>query len=146
MEINDRILTVDSLHPIGHFNQGNFFLGQAERVTDPAQNEEFGFLLKLAISEYGTALLADPQFTQAYYNRGYCFYLLDDFNNAVPDLDKVLQIDPFNEKAHFLKGSILEFYGDLEAALTHFEEAVRLNPNFGDAALAVEEVKGKLGK
>lgn len=146
MEINDRILSLDSLHPIGHFNQGNFFLGQAQSVTDPTEDEQFGFLLKLAISEYAISLLADPSFTQAYYNRGYCFYLLDDFNNAVPDLDKVLEIDPFNDKAHFLKASILEFYGDLEGALTHFEEAFKLNPGFKDAEQAIEEVKGKLKK
>ena len=146
MEINDRLLEVDSLHPIGHFNSGNFFLGQAQSISDPTQDDQFSFLLKLAISDYGIALLADPQFTQAYYNRGFCFYLLDDFNNAVPDLDKVLAIDPYNEKAHFLKGSILEYYGDLQGALSHFEEAVKLNPDFEDAKTAVNEVKQNLGK
>lgn len=140
---NDRILKVDSLHPLGRYNQGNFFLARANNLTDDEDLVNFQVLLKLAVSEYGMCLQKDGNFALAYYNRGYCHYLLEDYRRAISDFDEVIRIDPFNEKAFFMKASIQEFEGDLNSALANYEQALKINPSFFDAKKAVNELKTK---
>ena len=144
LEINDRILSIDSLHPVGRFNQGNFYLSQAKSIQS-AKPEEFTFFTKLAISEFGNALARDPMFAQAFYNRGYCFFMLEDYNSALADFNKVVDLDPFNDKAFFMIGSINEFFEDKSAALESYRKALEINPEFLDAAQAVEELEVELG-
>ena len=142
--INERILKVDSLHPVGRFNEGTFYFTMADQISDAKRNQEFEMLLKLAIAEYSKAVYSDPKYSLAYYNRGYCFFLLDKSNEALTDFDKVLELDPYNEKAYFMRGSIHEFYGDLGSALENYQEAARIDPAFSEANKAVEELTKKL--
>ena len=74
------------------------------------------------------------------------YFLLDKVNEALEDFDKVLELDPYNEKAYFMRGSIHEFFGDLESALENYQEATRLAPEFYEAKQAVGEMNKKLGK
>lgn len=141
---NDRILKIDSLHPVGRFNQGNFFLTRANNITDEKREVDFTVLVKLAISEYSQCLQRDNRFVKAYYNRGYCYYLIENYPRALADFTQVIELDPFNAKAFFMKASIQEFEGDLESALANYEQAVSLDANFSDAAKAVKELKTKV--
>lgn len=142
-EYNDRILKVDSLHPIGHFNEGNRFLDLAMGIYDSLKSKEFEALIQLAISEYSVAISSNPAYTQAWYNRGYCNFLIDEFDPAITDFEKTVSLDPANEKAHFMLGSIKEHFQDIESARQHYEKALELQPGFKEAAEAVRELKGK---
>ncbi len=146
-DYNDLILKVDSLHPIGHFNEGNHFLNLGMGITEESKKQEFEMLLRLAVSEYSTALRSDPGFTLAWYNRGYALFLIDDLDAALFDFEKVLTLDPMNYRAHFMLGSIKEHFNDLKGAQNHYQNALKLEPEFRDAQIAVEEIglrlKGK---
>ena len=144
IDYNDRILAVDSLHPLGRFNKGNYYFNKANQITEKARVKEFNELLKNAVSQYSVAIMRNPRYIQCYYNRGYCFFLLDNYNEALADFDKVVQLDPFNEKAFYLKGSIYEYFGDLVSARNNFEVALKINPDFTDARSAIDEIKNKL--
>lgn len=141
---NDRILVVDSTHPVARFNQGNFFFQRANVITDQAKLPEFQVLLKLAVSEYSTALQRDPNFVNAYYNRGYSYYLMEQYGRALNDFSTVISLDPFNEKAFFMKGSIQEYQGDLAGALSNYQQAEKINPDFKAATNAVKELSTKV--
>lgn len=140
---NDQILRIDSLHPVARFNQGNFLLARANTITDDAQNIDFTVLVKLAISEYAMCLKRDPKFVKALYNRGYCYYLIENYPRAKADFSSVIDLDPLDSKAFFMRGSISEFEGDLENARMDYERAAQIDPNFRDAVQAAKELKAK---
>lgn len=140
---NERILIVDSLHPIGHFNQGDYFLEQADKIADPQREPEFMVYLDLALKEYSQAIQGDAKYARAWYNRGYVKYLKGDYQGASTDFQRVIEIDPLDARAYFMLGSIQEFQGQLEAALSNFKQAVELDPGLKEAAVAVEELESK---
>lgn len=144
MAYNDRIMLVDSTHPVGRFNMGNFFFEKAGNITEQERLPEFQVLLKLAISEYSLCIQNDPDFAQGYYNRGYSYYLIEQYNRAQTDFSTVINLDPYNEKAFFMKASILEYQGNLSGALVNYQQASKLDPNFKEALNAVKEVNAKL--
>lgn len=144
---NDQILRVDSLHPVARFNQGNFMLARANLITEDARQVDFTVLVKLAIAEYTNCLKRDPKFVKALYNRGYCYYLIENFPRAKSDFSSVIDLDPLDKKAFFMRGSISEFEGDLENARIDYERAAEIDPKFLDAVSAAKELKQKaLGK
>jgi tetratricopeptide (TPR) repeat protein len=140
---NDQLLRIDSLHPVARFNQGNFLLARANRISDEAQNVDFMVLVKLAIAEYTTCINRDPKFVRALYNRGYCYYLLENYGRAKSDFSSVIGLDPLEPKAFFMRGSISEFEGDLENARNDYERAAEIDPQFRDAVNAAKELKSK---
>lgn len=141
---NGRIMTIDSTHPVARFNQGNFFFQRASVITEESQLPEFQVLMKLAVSEYSICLQRDPNFVDAYYNRGYSYYLMQQYNRAMKDFSTVISLDPYNDRAFFMKASIQEFNGDDRGALENYRQAIRINPDFIDASNAVKDLSGKL--
>lgn len=141
---NERVILIDSTQPVARFNQGNFFMARANIITEQARFPEFSILMKIAMAEYTKTIETDPNFVQAYYNRGYCSYLLDQFNRALADFSTVISLDPFNDKAFFMKGSIQEGQGDLVSALENYRQAVKINPDFREASDAVKELSAKV--
>jgi Tfp pilus assembly protein PilF len=51
-------------------------------------------LYRDATHHFTDAIEVDPSYFQAYYNRGYCFELMGDINNAAKDYRKALEIQP----------------------------------------------------
>lgn len=145
MAFNDRILQVDSMHPVGRFNQGLFFLQRAENITDESKAAEYEVLMKLAISEFGKAVVKDPNFANAYYNRGYCYFMLEQYQKALDDFSSVIEKDPFSYKSFFYQGAIYEYHKDTTAAIGAYRQALQINPNLREAGIAIKElsVKGK---
>jgi cytochrome c-type biogenesis protein CcmH/NrfG len=65
--------------------------------------------------------------------------------NAKVALDKSLQLAPRNAQAHALKGFLLSADNHIKAARAEFEEAIRLDPNLGNAWLGRGLVKIRSG-
>jgi tetratricopeptide (TPR) repeat protein len=141
---NERVILIDSTQPVARFNQGNFFMARANKMTDPARFPEFSIIMKIAMVEYTKTIETDPNFVQAYYNRGYCSYLLEQFNRALDDFSTVISLDPYNDKAFFMKASIQEAQGDLVSALENYRQSVKINPDFREASEAVKELSAKV--
>ena len=51
------------------------------------------------MADYTQAIRLDPKYLPAYANRGYVYYLLKDFESALADFDKILELDPQNADA-----------------------------------------------
>lgn len=141
---NERVMLIDSTQPLAHFNQANFFLARANRITDPAKMPDFQVLMKIALSEYNLCLKYDPQFVQAIYSRGYTFFLLEKYPQALADFSKVIERDPFHRDAFYMKANIQEFQGDWTSALENYKRAVEIDPAFSDAVVAVKELTTKI--
>jgi len=143
LEYNLTILSIDSLHPVGRFNMGYYFQDRYNRTvaTDPLKAEGY---LKHGITQYGVAIKRDPNYAVAYYNRGYAYLTLKDYDNAIADFRKVTELTPNDARAHFMLGSLNEYFKDYEAAASSYQAALKANPNFADAKQALQEVKGKI--
>jgi tetratricopeptide (TPR) repeat protein len=141
---NERVMHIDSTQPLAHFNQGNFMIARANRITDSSKLPDFRALVNVAISEYGLALRYDPEFVQARYNRGYAYYLLEKYGQALADFTRVTELDPFHRDAFYMKANIQEFQGDLNGALENYRRSFEIDPKFSDAASAVKELSFRL--
>ena len=144
ISFNDRILAVDSTHPFGHFIRGNFYFNQANNLTTEKRIEDFKTILKLAIASYTKALRTDPNLSRALYNRGYSFFLLEEYPKALGDFSTVIQLDPYNAKAFYMKASIQEYLGDEAGALANYRQAEKIDPGFRDASEAVKDLEIKM--
>jgi tetratricopeptide (TPR) repeat protein len=67
-------------------------------------------------------------------------YASGDLLAAERELGIVLGLAPFPE-AHFFLGSLRSQLGDSEAALAHYGEAIRLNPDYADAQVSLALVR-----
>ena len=51
-------------------------------------------------TDYSKAIEIDPKNSIFYYNRGFAYYNLGQWENAIADYSKAIEIDPNNAKAY----------------------------------------------
>ncbi|MEO1451900.1 MAG: tetratricopeptide repeat protein, partial [Bacteroidota bacterium] len=145
MQFNARLLRNHPGHALGRFQEGNYYLREALNIMGMNQLKAFENYVNEAVSAYSIAVNRDPNLTQAWYNRGYCYFLGNGREGAaVEDFEKCLELDPDYAPAHFMIGSIFEKNGDLQTALKRYENAAQLDPGSKDYRKAVKEVRAQL--
>lgn len=83
-----------------------------------------------------TACLAEhPEFSteaqaNVYNSRGVAYYEKKDFDHAIGNYDKAVQLDPKSAKAYNNRGNAHEAKGDHAKAIADFDHAIQLNPKF----------------
>ena len=86
-----------------------------------------------AIENYDKAIELNPNYEEAWYNKGWRLGKLERYEEAVACYDKVIELNPNDEEAWFNKGN--EF-GELERheeAVACYDKAIELNPNDEEA-------------
>ena len=71
--------------------------------------------------------------------KGYEMTTKAGLRDALVNCDLALQYDPNFADAHNLRGLVLDEMGRLEEAITAYREALRLNPDLGDARINLED-------
>ena len=61
-----------------------------------------------AVKEYTNAINLNPNFENAYVNRAYSYYYLNQFQNALEDAKKVLSLNPANSDAQKLYNYLIK--------------------------------------
>lgn len=79
-----------------------------------------------ALDYFEKALNEDPYFVDAYINCAQVYIMIDQFDNALKSLDKVLMIDKKNGLVYFHKGNIELLKGDREVAREFYNKAISL--------------------
>lgn len=81
------------------------------------------------IAHYTEAIRLNPNFADAYYNRGliYDYYVDDDL--ALADYAEALRIQPDYALAHYRRGVIYDTRGESDLALVAYTEAIRYHPH-----------------
>lgn len=58
-----------------------------------------------------------------------CYFKLGDFDSAVSVYDSIINLNPKDEQAYFLRGSMKLYMSDLDGAIEDFDKATTLNKN-----------------
>ena len=80
--------------------------------------------------EYLTqAILLDPDYVIAYYNRGTAYYEMSKYAESIEDFDKAIELNPHYGKAYNNRGVVHSSLGSYEKAIDDFKRAFELNPH-----------------
>ncbi|MEZ4826403.1 MAG: tetratricopeptide repeat protein [Bacteroidia bacterium] len=140
----DKLLSIQPGHALARFYKGNEYFRKAMKVYNESQKELFQTRINEAVAEYTIAINRDPHYAQAWYNRGYCYFLADRHQEALNDFTECLNVDPRHAQAAFMLGSIYEFFKDYKTALHYYETALKNKNDFADAQKAVTDMQAKL--
>ncbi|CAB5180634.1 unnamed protein product [Rhizophagus irregularis] len=91
-----------------------------------------------AISYFTKANIIDPENTHNLNKRAIAYYALQDYNKVLLDLDKVIQLDPLNSLAYYLKCIIYCTKKDIDNAIMvfkKFKELLDFNDTFSKIQL-----------
>lgn len=98
-----------------------------------------------AINYFSKSINLAPD-AYAYLNRGYCYHKLKEYQNAVEDANKGIEIDPRNAVAWNNRGSSKNELNKYEDAIIDLNEAIRLNPQSYTSWSIRGNSKNNLGK
>jgi tetratricopeptide (TPR) repeat protein len=81
-----------------------------------------------AMAHFEQAIKLQPDYAEAYYNRGNVLYAKGRIDEAIADFEKTLQIQPDDADAHTGLGNALLRKGALKEVIAHYDQAVALAP------------------
>lgn len=88
-----------------------------------------------AIVAYDQAIRLNPQYADAYNDRGVVNLALGNFSEGIKDFEGALQIDPQYSVAYVNLGIVRLNSNDYQQAITNFDQALKINSNLADAYL-----------
>ncbi|NJR21813.1 MAG: serine protease [Richelia sp. CSU_2_1] len=86
-----------------------------------------------AIADFDRAIALNPNYFEAYNDRGWARYELGDKQGAIADYDRTLKINPNFALAYNNRGIARSDLGDKQGAIADYEQALKINPNYADA-------------
>ena len=92
---------------------------------DEKEKEE---LLK-KIEEYTKKIEKEPNNASNYYNRGFTYFLLKKYEEAINDYNKAIELNPNNASYYFSRGSNYYFLNRYNEAIEDYSKAIELDPN-----------------
>ncbi len=82
-----------------------------------------------AIADYSEAIRLNPNYAEAYLNRGDTHYDLGDKQGALADYNAALNINPNYANAYIGRGNVRDDLGDNQGAIADYNAALKINPN-----------------
>ncbi|MGE4118602.1 MAG: tetratricopeptide repeat protein, partial [Candidatus Nitrosocosmicus sp.] len=75
----------------------------------------------------------NPQYADAYNNKGLSLYYLGNNQEAIACYDKAIEINPEYDLAYYNKGIVLSVTGNNQEAIACYDKAIEINPQYADA-------------
>ncbi|KTW26783.1 hypothetical protein T552_02784 [Pneumocystis carinii B80] len=99
-----------------------------------------------AIKLYTEAIVIEPKNHLLYSNRSACYASLKDFDKALEDAVKCIEIKPEWAKGWSRKGAALHGKGEYEEAKTAYEEGLKIEPENQQLKTGLREVEFSVSK
>jgi tetratricopeptide (TPR) repeat protein len=81
-----------------------------------------------AIADYNEAIRLDPNYGEAFYNRGCAHISKNEYDRAIADINAAIELNPQDADFFAARGYAHERRGDHERAVADCKTAIRLNP------------------
>jgi tetratricopeptide (TPR) repeat protein len=88
---------------------------------------ELDIMFETIIADYDKAISIDPAAVNQYRNRGYVYWLQEDYRHAIEDFNTAIRLDPNDAEAYNMRGLALRDIGNVNGALSDFDTAIALN-------------------
>jgi tetratricopeptide (TPR) repeat protein len=118
---NQAKTNLNSIDAIGHYQQGLKYASLGE--------------MQDAIGKFDRAIAINPQYFQAYIERGNVKDAIHDYPGAIADYTSAISIDPKAAPAYYNRGTVLSQSGKHEAAIVDYKKAIAINPQYAQAHL-----------
>lgn len=120
-----QMIGIDNGRPEGHSALGLALLRQEQAEA--------------AIPAFLDAQALEPNYVPTLYNIGYCFFRLNQPDQAITWLDRAFQQDKTYVAALQIKGKIYDQLGQREKAIALWQQALSINPDYEPAQYALFE-------
>jgi tetratricopeptide (TPR) repeat protein len=107
-----------------HYNVGSAFV-ETNLANALARKEESNE----AMVHYNQAIRLEPNYADAYYNRGNLLFAKGQIDDAMADWERTIQLQPNDADAHTCLGNALLRKGSLNEAIAHYKTALALAPD-----------------
>ena len=115
--------------PVMHNNLGMIFAKSGEHLA--------------AIEKYTDAVALDPNYAQAFTNRGNAHGVLGNFHQGVQDHSRAIELAPEIMVAHFNRGNLYGHFGHYDLAIRDLTRAIALIPDEANIEKAkIYEIRG----
>ncbi|MDQ3929504.1 MAG: tetratricopeptide repeat protein [Chloroflexota bacterium] len=105
----------------------------AEGYYHRAIDEDKRGLTDLALADYTKALTLNPQYVEAYIDRGTLHWVEQRYVEALRDLNKAVSFDPENARAYNQRSLVYKSLNNLDKALADADKALELRPGYSMA-------------
>jgi len=86
-----------------------------------------------AIADYNKAIGMDPEYAEAWRERGIIYGNKGELDGAIADLNKAIELFPDFAEGYHDRGSIYSSKGELDNAISDFTQAIIIDRNFAEA-------------
>jgi tetratricopeptide (TPR) repeat protein len=94
--------------------------------------------IEMAYTIFTEILKHDPNFQEAHYNLGVMYIQSGDYQNALSELQKAVQLKPQDPDAQFALAGVYETLGQNNLAIEHYQNVLVLLPNYTEAITRLE--------
>ncbi len=94
--------------------------------------------IEMAYTIFTEILKHDPNFQEAHYNLGVMYIQSGDYQNALSELQKAVQLKPQDPDAQFALAGVYETLGQADLAVEHYHNVLVLMPNYVEAITRLE--------
>jgi len=94
--------------------------------------------IQMAYTIFSEILRHDPNFQEAHYNLGVMYIQSGDYQNALSELQKAVQLKPQDPDAQFALAGVYETLGQNDLAVEHYHNVLVLLPNYAEAITRLE--------
>ena len=99
------------------------------------------------LADYGHAIKEDPKYTRAYLERAFTTMYFQKGNDPAPDLTKVIEMEPQNWWAYYLRGQEYGYWFKmLPSAIADNQRVIELKPDFAQAYCNIAFALQELGR
>jgi tetratricopeptide (TPR) repeat protein len=86
-----------------------------------------------AIADYDQAIQLQPDYAEAYNNRGVAYRNKGDYDRAIASFDQAIQLQPDLAEAYNNRGNAYASKGDYDRAIADYDQAIQLKPDYAEA-------------
>jgi len=93
---------------------------------------------------WNDAIIRDPMYAYAYYNRGVDKSELEDYRGSIQDYNKAIELDPNFPIAYYNRGNSKGAIKDYRGAIQDYSKAIETDPNYAAAYHNRGSIKGRI--